>query len=98
MMTGYLRQLGVYGYDPVEPVIIAALVSGDPLLLVGKAGTGKTFLLNSLSEALRLELRLQRKPHRLRRSGRVSLARGTWQRHPLHRNPGYRVEGRVGPD
>jgi len=39
MKTGYLRQLGVYGYDPVEPVIIAALVSGDPLLLVGKAGT-----------------------------------------------------------
>ena len=57
MKTGYLRQLGVYGYDPVEPVIIAALVSGDPLLLVGKAGTGKTFLLNSLSEALRLEHR-----------------------------------------
>jgi MoxR-like ATPase len=57
MKTGYLRQLGVYGYDPVEPVILAALVSGDPLLLVGKAGTGKTFLLNSLSEALRLEHR-----------------------------------------
>jgi MoxR-like ATPase len=57
MKTGYLRQLGVYGYDPVEPVVLAALVSGDPLLLVGKAGTGKTFLLNSLSEALRLEHR-----------------------------------------
>ncbi len=57
MKTGYLRQLGVYGYDPVEPVILAALVSGDPLLLVGKAGTGKTFLLNSLSEALQLEHR-----------------------------------------
>lgn len=57
MKTGFLRQLGVYGYDPVEPVILAALVSGDPLLLVGKAGTGKTFLLNSLSEALRLEHR-----------------------------------------
>lgn len=57
MKTEFLRQLGVYGYDPVEPVIIAALVSGDPLLLVGKAGTGKTFLLNSLSEALQLEHR-----------------------------------------
>ena len=57
MKTGFLRQLGVYGYDPVEPVILAALASGDPLLLVGKAGTGKTFLLNSLSEALRLEHR-----------------------------------------
>lgn len=57
MKTGFLRQLGVYGYDPVEPVILAALASGDPLLLVGKAGTGKTFLLNSLSEALSLEHR-----------------------------------------
>ena len=57
MKTGFLRALGVYGYDPVEPVILAALVSEDPLLLVGKAGTGKTFLLNSLSEALGLEHR-----------------------------------------
>jgi MoxR-like ATPase len=52
-----LRSLGVYGYDAVEPVILASLVSEDPLLLIGKAGTGKTFLLNSLSEALGLEHR-----------------------------------------
>ncbi len=57
MSNGILRQLGVYGYDQVEPVILAALVSGDPLMLIGKAGTGKTFLLNSLSEALGLEHR-----------------------------------------
>lgn len=49
-----LRPLGIYGYDPVEPLILTALVTGDPLLLVGAAGTGKTFLLNSLSEALGL--------------------------------------------
>lgn len=53
----FLQRLGVYGYDPVEPVILAALVSGDPLLLIGRHGTGKTFLLNSLSEALGLEHR-----------------------------------------
>lgn len=53
----FLRRLGVYGYDHVEPVILAALVTGDPLLLIGKAGTGKTFLLNSLSEALSLQHR-----------------------------------------
>lgn len=52
-----LRLLGVYGYDSVEPVILAALVTEDPLLLIGRAGTGKTFLLNSLSEALGLEHR-----------------------------------------
>jgi MoxR-like ATPase len=33
------------------------LVTADPLLLIGAAGTGKTFLLNSLSEALGLEHR-----------------------------------------
>jgi len=57
MSANFLSKLGVYGYGPVEPVILAGLVSGDPLLLVGKAGTGKTFLLNSLSEALDLEHR-----------------------------------------
>ena len=57
LAPGWLRQLGVFGYDQVEDVILAALVTGDPLLLIGKAGTGKTFLLNSLSEALGLEHR-----------------------------------------
>ena len=52
-----LAQLGVYGFDAVEPVILTALVTRDPLLLIGDTGTGKTFLLNSLSEALGLEHR-----------------------------------------
>ncbi|MEX1048596.1 MAG: MoxR family ATPase [Akkermansiaceae bacterium] len=55
--SGWLRSLGVYGYDAVEDVVLASLVTGDPLLLIGMAGTGKTFLLNSLSEALGLEHR-----------------------------------------
>ena len=54
---GHLKTLGVYGYDEIEPIILAALVTEDPLLLIGKAGTGKTYLLNSLSEALGLEHR-----------------------------------------
>lgn len=53
----FLRPLGVYGYDAVEPLVLAALVTEDPLLLIGRHGTGKTFLLNSLSEALLLEHR-----------------------------------------
>jgi MoxR-like ATPase len=52
-----LQDLGVYGFGSVEAVIFAALVTEDPLLLIGRAGTGKTFLLNSLSEALGLEHR-----------------------------------------
>jgi MoxR-like ATPase len=52
-----LARLGVYGFDAVEPVILAALVTEDPLLLIGPSGTGKTYLLNTLSEALGLEHR-----------------------------------------
>ena len=53
----FFNRLGVYGFGQVEPLIIAALVSEDPVLLIGKAGTGKTFLLNSISEAMGLEHR-----------------------------------------
>jgi len=52
-----LKKIGVYGYEQVEPIILAALVTEDPLLLIGKAGTGKTYLLNSLSEILGFEHR-----------------------------------------
>lgn len=54
---GYLARLGAYGFQKQEPLILAALVTGDPLLLIGRSGTGKTFLLNSISEALGLEHR-----------------------------------------
>jgi MoxR-like ATPase len=59
MTTGVsrLHSLGVFGFDLLEPIILAALVSEDPLLLIGRSGTGKTFLLNTLSEALGLEHR-----------------------------------------
>jgi hypothetical protein len=56
-VSTHLPDLGVYGFDRYEPVILAALVTEDPPLLIGRSGTGKTFLLNSLSEALGL-------PHR----------------------------------
>lgn len=56
-LPGRLSALGVYGFDRLEPVILAALVTEDPLLLIGRSGTGKTFLLNSLSETLGLEHR-----------------------------------------
>jgi MoxR-like ATPase len=51
---GILRKLGVYGYGHIEPVIVAALVTAKPLLLIGKAGTAKSLLLNSLSAAMSL--------------------------------------------
>jgi len=54
---GYFERLGIYGFASVEPIILAAMVTEDPLLLVGRSGTGKTYLLNSISEALGLEHR-----------------------------------------
>jgi MoxR-like ATPase len=53
----YLADLGVFGFDAYEPAIFASLVTEDPLLLIGQSGTGKTFLLNTLSEVLDLEHR-----------------------------------------
>lgn len=53
----HLPHCGVYGFDEVEPLIFAALVTEDPLLLIGPSGTGKTYLLNTLSEVLCLEHR-----------------------------------------
>lgn len=55
--SGYLRRLGIQGFDAIEPVILAALATGDPLLLIGHAGTGKTLLLNILARVLGLEHR-----------------------------------------
>jgi MoxR-like ATPase len=49
--------VGAYGFARVQIALLAALVTEDPLLLIGRCGTGKTFLLNSISEALGLEHR-----------------------------------------
>jgi MoxR-like ATPase len=49
--------VGAYGFRRSQTAILAALVTEDPLLLIGQSGTGKTFLLNSISEALGLEHR-----------------------------------------
>jgi MoxR-like ATPase len=35
-----LERLGIIGMESVEPVMLAALIQQDPLLLVGAHGTG----------------------------------------------------------
>lgn len=52
-----LAGLGVVGMGLVEPVIVGALISGDPLLLIGPHGTGKSYLLERIATALGLEWR-----------------------------------------
>ncbi len=47
-----LRQLGIIGYDALEPIVLAALATESPLLLIGPHGTAKSLLLCKLCEAL----------------------------------------------
>jgi MoxR-like ATPase len=52
-----LRPLGIVGYDAVEPAIVAALATEEPLLLVSDHGAAKTLLLLRIAEALGLSVR-----------------------------------------
>ena len=52
-----LRPLGIIGYDALEPAILAALATAEPLLLISDHGAAKTLLLIRLASALRLDLR-----------------------------------------
>jgi hypothetical protein len=40
-----LRPLGVVGYDALEPALLTALATEEPLLLVSDHGAAKTLLL-----------------------------------------------------
>ncbi len=52
-----LRGLGLIGLESIEPVILAALATETPLLLIGPHGTAKSLLLSRLCEALELPWR-----------------------------------------
>jgi len=54
-MEGFLRKLGIYGCDEIEDFILASLILGDPILLVGSHGTAKTMLCERLSKAMGLK-------------------------------------------
>lgn len=49
--------LGLFGWSHLEPVILAALASESPMLLIGKHGSAKSFLLERLAESLGLAFR-----------------------------------------
>lgn len=46
--------MGIFGFQSLEPLILASLVTEDPILLLGKSGTGKTLILNRIAESLGL--------------------------------------------
>ena len=52
-----LAGLGLFGLTELEPIILAALVTEEPLLLIGPHGTGKSLLLTNIAKALGLEFR-----------------------------------------
>lgn len=49
-----LRALGIVGWNHLEPVILAALATESPLLLIGPHGSAKTLVLTRLADALGL--------------------------------------------
>ena len=49
--------LGLFGWSHLEPVILAALASESPMLLIGKHGSAKSFILERLAEALKMKFR-----------------------------------------
>lgn len=49
--------LGLYGWKKAEPVLLAALLSEEPLLLVGAHGCAKSFVLERLAESLGMAFR-----------------------------------------
>ena len=49
--------LGLYGWGRYEPVLLAALLSEEPLLLVGPHGCAKSFVLERLAESLGMTFR-----------------------------------------
>lgn len=50
-----LESLGFYGLDAVEEGLLIALVTGEPILLVGRHGTAKTAICCRLGEVLGLD-------------------------------------------
>lgn len=55
---GIFPSLGIYGYEAIEWPILAGLVTGEPILLVGNHGSAKTQLCRQLAYSLRLQFKV----------------------------------------
>jgi len=51
------KRLGAQGLEGIAPILLAALATEEPLLLIGSHGTAKNLLLPRVSAALKLESR-----------------------------------------
>ena len=55
--SGPFKRLGLQGLQGIAPVLVAALTTEEPLLLIGPHGTAKSLLLTRVAAALGLEFR-----------------------------------------
>jgi MoxR-like ATPase len=55
--AGITRALGIEGWEHLDPVLLAALATEAPLLLVGPHGTAKSKLVELIADALGLSMR-----------------------------------------
>ncbi len=54
---GIVQTLGIQGWQHLDPIILAALATRSPLLLVGPHGTAKSLLVERLAAAMHLPMR-----------------------------------------
>src|SRR5215510_909691 len=57
IQLGITRSLGIQGWGHLDPVLLAALATHSPLLLVGPHGTAKSLLIERMAGALGLSMR-----------------------------------------
>ena len=53
-----LKKLGIYGCEAVQDLIAAGILTGDPVLLLSGAGSGKTYCIERIAEVLGLNFRM----------------------------------------
>jgi len=54
---GPFKRLGLHGLEALAPILVAALATEEPLLLIGPHGTAKSLLLTRIAAALDLPFR-----------------------------------------
>jgi len=55
--TLFTEKLGLFGWEGLEPVILGALANEAPMLLIGRHGSAKSYILEKLAEQLKLDFR-----------------------------------------
>ena len=56
-LDGPFKRLGLHGLERLAPILVAALATEEPLLLIGPHGTAKSLLLTRIAAALALPFR-----------------------------------------